>query len=141
MATTSDAAGIEARVRRIGITLPAAPRPFGAYVATVQTGNLLFLSGTLATGRAAARLAALNALALARDHLGSLDRIRRAARVGVSIASPWEFREHPRVADGASELLKEGLGPERTPCRMVSGVSSLPLGSPVLLELILEVAG
>ena len=152
-------AGIEARMRELGLVLPAAPRPLGAYVAAVQSGRLLFLSGMLATqdgqarftgrvgveldiatGREAARLAALNGLALAREHLGSLDRIARVVRIGVAIASPEDLREHPRVADGASELLLQVLGPQRLPSRLVLGVTSLPLGSPVELELIFEVA-
>jgi enamine deaminase RidA (YjgF/YER057c/UK114 family) len=148
----------EQRLAELGLVLPPAPQPFGAYVPAVQTGRLLFLSGMLATengqatfvgrvgveldietGRRAARLAALNALALARQHLGTLDRIRRTVRIGVSIASSGELREHPKVADGASELLQEVLGKERAPCRLVVGVASLPLGSPVELELIFEV--
>lgn len=157
-ARTLPASGIEARVREIGLVLPPAPKPFGAYVAAVQAGRLLFLSGMLATengrarysgrvgveldidtGRMAARLAVLNGLALAREHLGSLDRIARAVRIGVAIASSGELRDHPKVADGASELLQQVLGAPRLPSRLVLGVASLPLGSPVELELIFEV--
>jgi enamine deaminase RidA (YjgF/YER057c/UK114 family) len=134
--------------------------PFGAYAEAVQTGNLLFLSGMLPTdGRAAAfvgcvgaeldvataaqaaRLAALNALAVAREHLGSLDRITRIVRLGVSIATSGDVRDQPKVADGASTLLQDVFGEERNPCRLVYGVASLPLGTPVELEIIFEVAG
>lgn len=109
----------------------------------VQTGNLLFLSGMLATrngqpafvgrvgveldietGRRPARIAALNGLSLTRQQLGTPDRIRRAVRIGVSIASSPELREHPKVADGASELLLEVPGSERIPSRLVLGVCS-----------------
>jgi enamine deaminase RidA (YjgF/YER057c/UK114 family) len=88
----------------------------------------------------AARLAALNGLALARHHLGTLDRVRRVVRLGVMIASSTELREHPKVADGASQLLQDVFGSEKSPCRLVYGVASLPLGSPIELELIFEIA-
>ena len=158
--STSVRTGAEQRLRDLAITLPAPPTPFGAYAEAVQTGNLLFLSGMLPTdGRAAAfvgrvgaeldvaaaaqaaRLAALNALAVAREHLGSLDRITRIVRLGVSVATSGDVRDQPKVADGASTLLQDVFGEERNPCRLVYGVASLPLGTPVELEIIFEVAG
>jgi len=91
--------------RKLAIQLPAPPEPFGRYAEAVQAGNLLFLSGMLptdgrtakftgrvgeqidvATGQQAARLAAINAVAVARQHLGSLDRVRRIVRLGVMVA-------------------------------------------------------
>src|SRR5207253_7243083 len=96
----------EQRLKELGIKLPAPPKPFGTYAEAVQTGNLLFLSGMLPTahngpafvGRVgaeldvetavqAARVAALNALAVAREYLGSLDRVTRIVRLGVSVAT------------------------------------------------------
>jgi enamine deaminase RidA (YjgF/YER057c/UK114 family) len=155
----SAADSAERRLNELGITLPPAPEPFGTYVEAVQTGNLLFLSGTLptaghgaaytgrigaeldvATGRKAARLAALNALAVARQHLGSLDRVTRIVRLGVSVATSGDVRDQPQVADGASELLQDVFGKARSPSRLVTGVASLPLGTPVELEVILEVS-
>jgi enamine deaminase RidA (YjgF/YER057c/UK114 family) len=149
----------EQRLKKLGITLPAPPEPFGTYAEAVQTGNLLFLTGMLPTegrtakftgrmgaeldvdaGRQAARLAALNAIAVARQHLGSLDEVTRIVRLGVSIATSGDMRDHPRVADGASELLQDVFGKEKNPSRLVYGVASLPLGVPVELELIFEVA-
>ncbi len=91
-------------------------------------------------GRQAARLAAVNALAVARQHLGSLDRIKQIVRLGVMVATSGDVRDQPKVADGASELLQDIFGPARNPSRIVSGVASLPLGTPVELELIFEVA-
>jgi enamine deaminase RidA (YjgF/YER057c/UK114 family) len=148
----------DSRLADLGIRLPDPPSPFGAYVEAVQTGNLLFLSGMLATaghavtiagivgkdldvpkGRDAARTAALNVLAVARQHLGSLDRVSRVVRLGVSIAATAQFTEHPKVADAASELLRDVFGEAMMPSRLVLGVASLPLGSPVELEVILEV--
>jgi enamine deaminase RidA (YjgF/YER057c/UK114 family) len=150
----------EQRLRELGITLPAPPEPFGAYVEAVQTGRLLFLSGTLPTegrgakfirrvgaeldvaaGREAAQLAALNALAVARQHLGSLDKVTRIVRLGVSVATAGDVRDQPKVADAASELLQDVFGKDKSPCRLVYGVASLPLGTPVELEVIFEVAG
>lgn len=155
---SSRPASAEQRLKELGIQLPAPPQPFGMYVEAVQTGNLLFLTGMLPTegrsakfagrlgaevsteaGREAARLAALNGLAVAREYLGSLDKIARIVRLGVSIATAGDFREHPRVADGASELLEVVFGAHKNPCRLVYGVNSLPLGTPVELELIFEV--
>jgi enamine deaminase RidA (YjgF/YER057c/UK114 family) len=94
----------------------------------------------LHAAREAAQLAALNVLALARQHLGSLDRVRRIVRLGVSIATAGDVRDQPKVADAASELLQNVFGKERNPCRLVYGVASLPLGTPVELEVIFEVA-
>ena len=91
--------------------------------------------------RMAARLAALNVLAAARQHLGSLDKVTRIVRLGVSVATSGDVRDQPRVADAASELLQEVFGKEKNPCRLVYGVASLPLGTPVELEIIFEVEG
>jgi enamine deaminase RidA (YjgF/YER057c/UK114 family) len=148
----------EQRLKELGIDLPPAPKPLGAYVEAVQVGNLLFLSGALPLaggapkflgriggelsiedGRSAARLAALNALALARQHLGSLDKVTRVVRVGVSLATTAEFRDHAKVADGASELLASVFGADRMSTRMVSGVASLPAGVSVVVEIMLAV--
>src|SRR6266702_419555 len=149
----------EQRLRQLGIQLPTPPEPFGIYAEAVQTGNLLFLTGMLPTagrepkfigrigaeldveaGRQAAYLAALNALAVARQHLASLDRITRIVRLGVLVATSGDVREQPKIADGASELLQDVFGKDKNPGRLVYGVASLPLGVPVELELIVEVS-
>src|SRR5262244_2146759 len=91
----------------------------------------------VATGRKAAHLAALNGLAVARQHLGSLDKITRIVRLGVFVATSGDVRNHPTVADGASELLQDVFGHDKNPSRLVYGVASLPLGVPIELELIL----
>src|ERR1700733_8259717 len=150
----------EQRLKELGISLPAPPQPFGAYVEAVQTGNLLFLTGMLPTegreakfvGRLGAdldvdaackatRLAGINALAVAKEHLGSLDKVTRVVRLGVSLATAGDVRDLPKVADAASELLQDVFGKDKSPCRLVYGVASLPLGTPVELEIIFEVAG
>jgi enamine deaminase RidA (YjgF/YER057c/UK114 family) len=149
----------ETRLAAAGIELPPAPRPFGPYLPAVQTGSLLFLTGMLPTvgheakflgragkelnaeqGRRAAYAAALNVLAVARQHLGSLDRISRVVKLGVYIAAARDFADHVTVADAASELLLDILGEDRMSPRLVFGVESLPLGGPVELEVFFEVS-
>ena len=78
-------------------------------------------------------------LALTKKQLGSLNRVSQVVRLGVYVAATPEFTEHPKVADAASELLRDVLGGETISSRLVFGVASLPLGSPVELEVILEV--
>jgi enamine deaminase RidA (YjgF/YER057c/UK114 family) len=153
-------ASAEQRLKDLGIDLPTPPPPFGTYAEAVQTGNLLFLTGMLPTegrvaefigrvgaeldvetGRKAAYVAGLNALAVAREHLGSLDKVTRVIRLGVLVATAGDVRDQPKVADAASDLLQDVFGKDKNPCRMVYGVASLPLGTPVELELIFEVAG
>jgi len=149
----------ERRLEELHIQLPAPPTPFGTYVETVRTGNLLFLSGMLPVadhkpqyigrlgkevdveaGRDAAYTAALVALAAAKQHLGSLDRVTRVVRLGVFMATHGDFFDQPRVADGASDLFRDIFGGEKIPVRLVIGVASLPLGMPIELEIIFEVA-
>jgi enamine deaminase RidA (YjgF/YER057c/UK114 family) len=149
----------EQRLKELGIQLPTPPEPFGTYAEAVRTGNLLFLTGMLPTvgrepkfvgrigaeldvntGGMAAYLAAVNALAVARQHLGSLDKVMRIVRLGVMVATSGDVREQPKIADGASELLQDVFGKDKNPSRLVYGAASLPLGVPVELELIFEVS-
>jgi enamine deaminase RidA (YjgF/YER057c/UK114 family) len=152
-------ASAEQRLSELGIALPAPPTPFGAYVETVKISNLLFLSGMLPVvdhepqyigrvggalsvedGRKAAEIACLSALSAARASLGSLDKITGVAMLGVYIATEGDFRDHPQVADGASELLLKVFGTAMLSGRIVVGVASLPLGVPIEIELIFEIA-
>jgi enamine deaminase RidA (YjgF/YER057c/UK114 family) len=151
--------GADRRLQDLGIHLPAAPTPFGSYVEALQTGNLLFLSGMLPVvdhkpkylgrlgkeldteaGRDAVYTAALSALAAAREHLGSLDRVTRVVRLGVFMATSGDFFDQPRVADAVSDVFRDIFGSDRMAVRLVIGVASLPLGMPIELEVILEVA-
>lgn len=151
-------ASAERRLAELGIELPPAPSPFGAYVESVQTGNLLYLSGMLpavghepkfvgrlgrefdvAQGREAARIAALNVLAAARKHLGSLDKVTKVVRFAAYLATEGDFFAQPKVADAASELLRDIFGEDKLPVRTVLGLASLPLGVPVMLEVVFEV--
>jgi enamine deaminase RidA (YjgF/YER057c/UK114 family) len=150
----------EERLQELGIVLPSPPGPLGAYAETLQAGNLLYLSGTLPIeggvpryrgrigddlsiedGQQAGRLAALNAVALAKAYLGSLNRVRQVVRLGVFMVTTPQFHDHPRVADGASELLASVFGPEKVPTRVVLGMASLPLGLCVEVEALFEVTG
>jgi enamine deaminase RidA (YjgF/YER057c/UK114 family) len=147
------------RLRELGIELPAAPTPFGSYLETVQTGNLLFFSGMLPVvdhkpkylgrlgkeldaeaGRDAVYTAALSVLAAAKKHLGTLGRVTRVVRLGVFMATSGDFFDQPRVADAASDLFRDVFGEDKMAVRLVIGVASLPLGMPVELEVIFEVA-
>jgi enamine deaminase RidA (YjgF/YER057c/UK114 family) len=133
----SQQGGADRRLQDLGIQLPAAPTPFGTYVETVQTGNLLFFSGMLPVvdhkpkylgrlgkeldteaGRDAAYTAALSVLAAAKKHLGSLDRVTRVVRLGVFIATSGDFFDQPRVADAVSDLFRDVFGIEKTSVRL-----------------------
>ena len=147
----------ESRIKSLGIQLPAAPTPLGSYIEAVQTGNLFFLSGMLPivnhkpayigklgdeldtkAGLDAARIAALGAIATARDYLGTIDRIKRVVRLGVFMVAGENFADHPKVADGASDLFREVFGAGNMSVRSVIGAATLPLGVPIELEIIFE---
>ena len=146
------------RLRELGIELPAAPRPVAAYVPAVRAGDLVYTSGqiplregrveyagrvgedlSVEQGAAAARLCCLNALAVLRAELGDLDRITRVVRVVGYVRSAPGFTEQPRVVNGASELLLDVFGEAGRHARSAVGVSELPLGSAVELELVVQV--
>ena len=146
------------RLDKLGIVLPAPPTPLGAYVESSDTGDLLFLSGMLPVvnrklsisgrlgenlsvkeGQEAARIASLNALAAAKQHLGSLDRLKKLVKLTVLIATTEQFVDHAPVADGASNLFVEIFGPEAGHVRLVYGVQSLPISAPVIVETIFEI--
>ena len=148
----------ERRLQDLRIALPNAPHPLGAYVEAVKTGSLLFLSGILpvkdgklqfvgrlgkeldeSVGRDALRTATLNALSVAKAHLGQLDSVTRVVSVKVYLATHGDSTNHPVVADTASELLRDVFGEDKMSVRSVLGVASLPLGAPVMLEVIFEV--
>ena len=149
---------VSSRLDKLGIVLPAPPMPLGAYVESSDAGDLLFLSGMLPVvscklaisgrlgenlsvkeGREAARIASLNALAAAEQHLGALDRLKKLVKLSILIATTEEFADHPQVADGASEIFVQIFGPEAGHTRLVYGVQSLPIGAPVIVDCIFEI--
>jgi enamine deaminase RidA (YjgF/YER057c/UK114 family) len=152
------AGGPSSRLSELGIVLPAPPTPLGAYVESSDAGDLLFLSGMLPVvnrklaisgrlgenlsakeGQEAARIASLNALAVAKQHLGGLDRLKKLVKLTVLIATTEQFIDHAPVADGASDLFVKIFGPEAGHVRLVYGVQSLPIGAPVIVDVIFEI--
>src|SRR6476661_3582896 len=144
------ASGPSTRLSELGIVLPRSPIPLGAYVESSAAGNLLFLSGTLPVvnrklaiagrlgenlsvkeGQEAARIASLNALAVAKEHLGNLDRLKKLVKLTVLMATTEKFIEHASVADGASDLFVQIFGHDAGHVRLVYGTYSLPIGTPV----------
>ena len=149
---------LTSRLDELGIVLPAPPTPLGAYVESSDTGNLLFLSGILPVvnrkltlsgrlggnvsvqqGQEMARIASLNALAAAKQHVGDLNRIRKLVKLTLQLATTEQFTEHAIVADGASNLFGQIFGAELGHVRVVYGVQSLPISAPLIVELIFEI--
>ncbi|MDP3939463.1 MAG: RidA family protein [Deltaproteobacteria bacterium] len=147
----------EQRLEALGVTLPPPPKPLASYIPWVMTGNLLFVSGqlplvdgkvlhpglvgeTVTAEQAAvcARLAATNALSVAREALGSLDRIRRVVRLAGHVAAPSTFTGHPQVVNGASDFLAEVFGERGRHARVALGAPSLPANACVELEILFE---
>lgn len=149
----------EAKLVELGITLPPPPKPVATYIPAVLTGQLLFLSGvvpfrdgklvlegklgkdlTVEQGYEAARIALLNALAIVRSELGSLDRVAKVVRLIGYVASAEGFTQQPAVINGASDLLVRIFGEAGRHARAAVGAAGLPLDAPVELELIVEVS-
>jgi enamine deaminase RidA (YjgF/YER057c/UK114 family) len=147
----------EQRLEDLGVRLPPPPKPLGSYLPWVRTGNLLYVSGqlplaggrllhpgrlgegvTVEQGAACARQAAVNALAIAKEALGSLDRVRRVVRVAGHVAAPSSFTGHPQVVNGASDFLAEVFGERGRHARVALGSPSLPAGACVELEILFE---
>lgn len=149
----------EETLAKLGYALPTPTKPVAAYVPTVRTGNLVFVAGqipfvdgklaktgrvgaevTLEEGQAFARQCVLNGLAALKAELGELSRVKRIVRVGAFVASAESFVDQPKVANGASELLLQVFGDAGRHARAAVGVNVLPLGAPVEVELLVEVA-
>ena len=149
----------EQRVKELGIIVPEPPKPAGLYLPCVQTGNLLYVAGqlpmrdgklmlsgklgrdvTVDQAQPLARQCALNALAIVRGHLGTLDRVVKSVRVMGMVASAEGFIDHPQVVNGASQLLIDIFGETAgRHARVAIGVAELPLGAPVEVEFLFEV--
>ena len=150
---------IDARLAELGIELPPANTPAGNYVPFVRTGNLLFISGQIPMvegapgfvgtcgadydadqGAEAARICALAILAQAKAGLdGDLDRIKRVVKLTGFVAATPDFKEQPKVVNGASDLMVEIFGDAGRHARAAVGMASLPAGVAVEVEAILEV--
>ena len=148
----------EARLAALGLTLPAPPKPVANYVEVTRAGNLLFLAGhgpcdftapgatgkvgrdlTVEQGAAAARLTALCLLATLKAELGELSRVKRVVKVLGMVNATEDFTQHPRVINGASDLLVAVFGERGRHARSAIGVASLPMNIAVEIEIVVEV--
>jgi len=154
-------ADILERLGELGLDLPPMPQPVASYIPVTQAGSIVFVAGQVAIvdggvlhpgglgrdvsvemGQEAAARAALQALAAIRGHLGgSLDRLVRLLQLTVYVAADTGFVDHPTVANGASDLLVNVLGPDGRHARAAVGVASLPLGASVEVAVTAEVSG
>lgn len=149
----------EEKLKELWLELPEVPKPLGSYVPFVRTGNLVFLSGMLPLrggkltrqGRVGekvtinealedAKTAAINALAVLKSNLGSLNKVRRCIKITGYVASAPDFTEQPRVLNAASDLMVEIFGEAGKHARAAVGVNILPLNSPLEIEFIFEIA-
>jgi len=149
---------IEKRLEELGITLPPPAKPVANYVTTVQTGNLVFTSGhgpgsgegkiyksqlgtdaTVEEGYQSARVVAIILISTLKNALGDLDRIKRVVKVVGFVNSAPTFTAQPAVVNGASDLFVEVFGDKGKHARSAVGMSQLPGGIPVEIELVVEI--
>ena len=149
----------DAKLKALNLELPMAPKPVANYVPVVRAGDLLFLSGvlpsregqliftgklgqgiTIEQGMEAAKVAALNALAIVRSEVGSLDKVKRIVKMVGHIASAPGFTDQPQVLNGASDLLVAIFGDAGKHARVAVGAAELPRQAPLEIELIVQVA-
>lgn len=149
----------EERLQELGVSLPSPAAPVAAYIPCVRTGNLVYVSGQVPTvdgkpthlghlggevgledGRAAARTCAVNVIAALKAELGQLSQVRRIVKVTGFVACTPEFTDAPKVINAASELFGAAFGDAGRHARAAVGVAALPLGVPVEVEAIVEVA-
>ena len=150
---------IEAKLAELGIDLPEAPAPVAAYQPWIRAGNLIFTSGQLPfrngeisyagklgaeisneDGYQAARQAALNAIAHIKSATGDLDKVKTIIRIEGYVHCAEGFRDHPRVLNGASDLIAEIFGDRGIHTRLALGINEMPLNAAVQLAMIVEVA-
>ncbi|MBM4120776.1 MAG: RidA family protein [Nitrospira sp.] len=150
----------ERRLAELGLVLPAPPKPVATYIPAVLAGDLLFLSGvipfrdgklvlegklgrdlTVEQGYEAARVSLLNALAIVKEKLGTLDRVQKIVRMTGHVASAEGFTQQPAVINGASDLLVTIFGEAGKHARVALGAAELPLNAPLEIELIIQVTG
>ena len=142
----------EKKLKELGITLPPVTSPVANYVNAVRTGNLLFLAGkgpgnvagklgrefTIEQGYQHARAVGLNLIAVMKDELGSLDRVKRIVKVLGMVNAVPDFGDQPKVINGCSDLFVQVFGDKGKHARSAVGMGSLPMGIPVEIEVIVE---
>lgn len=146
----------EERLEAAGYTLPAPTSPVAVYVTSVQTGNLLFLSGhgecgddftqgkvgkdlTVEEGKRSAELTGLCMLATIKAALGDLSRVKRFVRILGMVNATEDFTQHPQVINGFSELMVVAFGEAGKAARAAVGMASLPSNIAVEIEAIVEI--
>lgn len=148
----------EEKIKELGHELPEAPKPLAAYIPAIRTGNLVFTAGQLplvkgtlkykgklgsevsdSDGKKAAEYSCLNCLSVIKSIAGSLDNIKQIIKVSVFVNCTTEYTNQPEIANGASELLVKIFGEKGKHARSAVGVSQLPKGSPVEIEIIAEI--
>ena len=148
---------IEARLKHLGMVLPALPTAGGNYLPAKQVGQMVYLSGVISSnlagvitgtvgldrtvedGYAAARFCALTQLAVLLQHLGSLDSVKSVVSVNGYVNAVPGFADSPKVINGASDLLVEVFGDAGRHVRAAIGVSALPRHALVELQMTVEV--
>jgi enamine deaminase RidA (YjgF/YER057c/UK114 family) len=148
----------EEKLASVGIILPNLSAPVANYVNVVRTGNLLFLSGkgpsdqtgkyitgklginlTIEEGYAAAKLTAINQLAVLKKELGELSKIKRIVKVLGLVNSSADFYDQPKVMNGFSDLMVLALGEKGKHARSAIGTNTLPFNMAVEVELVVEI--
>lgn len=148
----------EAKLKELGIEVPEAPKPLAAYIPAQKDGNLVFTSGQLPMlngqlqykgklgkdiseeeAKKAAEICAINCLSVVKSLIGSLDNIEKIIKVVVFVNSADDFTAQPAIANGASEFFVKVFGDAGKHARSAVGVSQLPLGAPVEVEVIVKV--
>ena len=152
------AGAIEQRLSDLGIDLPSAPQPAGSYVQHYTSGNLVFVAGqipfwngelkfqgkvghdfSIEEGQEAAKICALNIIAQVKDAIGDLDKVVRIVKLSGFVNCPTDFADHPKVINGASDLMGEVFGEKGKHTRIALGAGSLPLNVAVEIDAIVEV--
>lgn len=149
---------IDEQLKSLNITLPSPPKPAGAYIPVVRSDRTMYVSGqipiedgkiafkgkvpsiqSLEQAQNAAKICVINALAQLKSELGSLDKISKILRVSGFVNSDPDFTDQPKVINAASDLLFEIFGEKGQHSRIAVGVASLPLGSTVEIDMIVEI--
>lgn len=155
---TAASGEVESRLASLGLHLPTVAKPIASYIPGTRTGNLVFCSGqlnfrdgkltatgkvgrelTLEQGQEAAKVAALNCLAIVKDQVGDLDKVVKVVRLVGHVAVAPGFTDVSKVVNGASDVIVQVLGDKGKHTRLALGAAELPMGAPIEVELIAEV--